>query len=803
MKLFLHLFSYLILSTQFAMAQSKTISGSIKNAHNQPIENASIYLVTDPSRGLIKSTLTDEKGNYKLTLSAKGTFRMEASAVGYDKGESPIFQVEDEDILIEDIILPVLTKELEAVTVQRELPQIQSSNGKLIMNVENSTIAAGNNALEVLKRAPGVNVDNSDNISLMGQQGVNVTIDGRSTYMSGEQLATLLKSMDASQVKSIEVSNTRSAKDDAEGAGGIINIVMRKNKLEGFNGTFVGSAAKASRFRANSSINLNYKKNNTTLFGSYAYTDDNRKNPLQINRTIASIYDVTTFDQRADMFSDDRTHSYKIGAEQKTSARNTLLIQFNASNNKEDERTPSNTYMGPSFGVVDSLLVTNTKIKTTFNRYSVNANNEFKLDSTGLKKIVADVDYSIFNTGAGTDYAFNTYFPNMEYIYPPEYEQSHTDVDIKILASKVDYTQPLGKGNFSTGAKYSRVNTNNAILFEDLVQDNWVENVGRSNTFDYTEDIIAGYVDYNAPWKKWDIKLGLRGEYTMSNGVSLTENKQVKRDYLNLFPSVALTHKFNDKHILNFTYAKKVSRPNYRDLNPFEIYIDKRTSQRGNPYLNPQFTNSFGVNYTLFGRFNVAVGHDITTDAMVESMGQDTISKSTWITRENLGKQNLTYVNLTLPFRITKYWTMFNNITGIYMHFDGPISGYQVSQGSAFIQGTSTNTFRLHKQLSAEVNAKYNSRFIYNVYEIQGRYNIDLGFNYALKDQRSSFKLAVTDIFHTAHNNVFTNFKEFNSKIYQYHDTQSVRLTFSYKFGNLKQSIKRTDDSSEEKNRAL
>lgn len=803
MKFFIQLFSYIILSTQIAFGQQATITGAIKNTRNEPIANASVYLVTDISRAIIKTTITDDNGEFKILDYPKGSFRIQATAVGFVKNESSVLQLQDSAITAEDIILNELTKELEAITVQRELPQLQNSNGKLIMNVENSSIAAGNNALEVLKRAPGVNVDQDDVISLMGQQGVNVTIDGRSTYMSADQLASMLKSMDASQIKSIELSNSRTAKDDAEGAGGIINIVLKKNRLEGFNGTFVASTAQASRFKANSSLNLNYRKNNTTLFGNYSYTDNKRKDPLRINRTIASALDVTTFDQVANMISDDRTHYYKFGVEQKTSASNTFMVQFNASNNNEDEHNPSKTWMGPLFGLVDSLMVTNTLQKSKFDRYSFNANNEYRLDSAGDKKIVADIDYSMFNTAVGTNYAFHTYYPNMEYIYAPEFQQSNSDVDIKIFATKVDFYQSIGKGKFSTGGKYSRVNTNNAIQFENLENESWILNTGRSNTFDYTEDILAGYVDYNTPWKKLDVKVGLRGEYTMSDGVSITEQKQVKRNYFNLFPSVSISHKVNDNHILSFNYSKKVSRPNYRNLNPFEIYIDKRTSQRGNPYLNPQFTNSFGLNYTLFGMYNIAIGHDITKDAMVESIGQDTINKSTWITRENLGKQSLSYLNLSMPFRITKYWSMYNNITGIYMHFEGPVSGYEVSQGRAFVQGNSTNTFKLNKQFTAEVNARYNSRFLYNVYEIQSRYSVDIGFNYALKDQRSSFKLAFTDIFHSDHNNVFTNFKEFNSKIYQYHDAQSVRLTFNYKFGNLKQALKRTDDSSEEKSRAL
>jgi hypothetical protein len=188
---------------------------------------------------------------------------------------------------------------------------------------------------------------------------------------------------------------------------------------------------------------------------------------------------------------------------------------------------------------------------------------------------------------------------------------------------------------------------------------------------------------------------------------------------------------------------------------------------------------------------------------MVESMGQDQELKTTWVTRENLGRQNTSYINLTIPARIGTFWTMYNNLTGIYMHFKGPIAGYEISQGSAFLQGNSTSTFKINKAVSAELAMRYNSPFLYNVYKIDGRFNTDIGLTYNLSDNRSSLKLAVTDVFHSNHNNLSTDFEEFNSKIYQYHDSQTVRLTFNYKFGNLKQTIRRRDNTSDEKERAL
>jgi hypothetical protein len=803
MKLLLQLLGSMILCMQLAVAQQKTITGYIKNADNAPIANASVYLVTEPNRGFIKSTVTNDKGQFKLSGFPVGTFRIEATAVGYAKGESSAFQTAENSVSIDDIILQVLTKELEAVTVQGQLPQIQHTNGKLVMNVENSSISAGNNALEVLKRAPGVDVDKDDNISLMGQQGVNVTIDGRQTYLTGEQLATLLKSTDGAQIKSIELSTTRSAKDDAEGSGGVINIVMKKNRLEGFNGSFIASGAVGEKLRGNSSFNVNYKKNNSTFFTNYSYTDNNYNENIRITRIIPNKLADTYFDQSSVFQNAEKTHNYKVGFEQKTSARNTFMIQFNGANNKEDQLTPGTTLMSRPNSSVDSIMVSDNNNDEKFNHYSVNINNEFVIDTTG-KKLTADVDYSTFKTNSILNYGYFSYFGDGETLmYAPEFERSTFGVDIKILAAKLDYTQKLGKGNIETGVKYSNVQSDNDVNFKNLVGSNWQNNTNRSNIFNYEEQILAGYFDYNTNIKKWGIKAGLRGEYTISDGHSITQNKQVKRDYFDLFPSASLSYNAHENHVFALSYSRKVSRPNYRNLNPFEYYVDKRTYNKGNPYLNPQYTDGFALNYTLYKRFNIALGHDITKGAMTESLGQDTVLKTTWITRENLGEQTTSYINLSIPYRIGKVWTMFNNITGIYMHFKGPISGYDVNLGSAFIQANMNNNFRFSKQLSGEMSLRYNSPFIYNMYKIQRRWGTDIGATYNLKDERTSLKLAVTDIFHTNHNNVFTEFKEFNSRIYQYRDSQTVRLTLTYKFGNLKQSIRRVNDSSEEKERAL
>lgn len=791
----------LFFNQALAKAQDADIKGKVVNQDNQPVAAASIYLMSSTANVLIKTAVTDADGNFIILKAPKGNYYIEVSSVGFANAKSANFDLGDEVYSVPVIQLTTASQAIEAVTVRGQAPMVQNKDGKLILNVENSTLAAGNNALEVVKRAPGVSVDKDDNLQLMGQQGVTVTIDGRQTYMTGEQLATFLKSTDAAQIKSVEVTTTRQAKDDAEGAVGTINIVLKKNNTEGFNGSFIASAGYGKHFRGNSSLNLNYKKNNTTLFGSYAYTDNKRETELNLERTIANNGKSTLFDQKAGLIEREKNHNYRFGVEQKTSAKNTMLVQFTGNNNEEGGDNLSASFIGPSANITDSIMRANSYSLAKFNRYSVNFNNEFKIDTTG-SKLTFDFDWSMFRTASDVDYFYRTETPSGALVRPEEQERSSMPVDIDIYVSKLDYVKPFKKGKLEAGLKYSNVKSDNDLGFERLVGGQWEDYEGRPNHFVYTEQVSAGYVDYSTEFGKWTTKLGVRAEYTISDGNSITKNSRVKRDYLDFFPSANLGYNISPNHILTLSYARKISRPNYRYLNPFRYYIDKLTFQEGNPYVNPQYTHGLSLNYTLMQMFNFTLGTDITNDAMVESMGQNKETNETWITRDNLAKSVTSYLNMNIPYRVGKFWTMNNNLTGIYMHFKGPIAGYYADLGSFFIQANSMHTFKLNNQFSAEANINGNTPFIYNVYKISGRVNLDLGLNYNFKDQKSSLKLAVTDVFRSNKNNVNTDFEEFNSKIRQYNDNQTVRLTYSYKFGNLKQQIRRRDSNNEEKERA-
>lgn len=793
---------FLLAVVRTAQAQQGEVNGHVFNDQQEPLGQVSIYIRTAKVGALMKTGVTDEQGRYVIAGMPDGVFVVEASSVGYEAFKSAPISVAGTSVTVDDITLNVQSQAIGEVTVEGQLPLVQQRDGKLVLNVENSTLAAGNNALDVVQRAPGVSIDKDENLQLMGQQGVNVTVDGRQTYMTGEQLTAFLKSLDGDQIKHIEVGTTRSAKEDAEGSVGTINIVLKKNKLEGFNGSFLASAAQGKYARGNTSLNLHYKKNNTTVFGSYGFTDSKRQHDLAIERTIPGEGTDKVFDQDADFIETNKTHSYRAGIEQKTSERNTMTLQFSGANDDETSTNTGLTNIGPHLGVIDSVLGASSIAVKPYNRYTVNFNNELLLDTSG-SKLTLDLDWSAFRDNSTIDYDYRTTDTEGNLLYDPEQERSRMPVDIDIYVAKMDFEKALKQGaKLEAGLKYSNVRSDNDLQFEHLAEGHWLDYEGRSNHFVYTEQIASAYVDYSRVFGPWSVKAGVRTEYTVSDGNSITLEKRVKRDYLDWFPSANVSYTLNENNMLSLGYARKIARPNYRYLNPFEEYVDKFTSTRGNPYVNPEYTNGITLNYTLYRMFNFTLGTDITNDAMVESLGQDSESGKAWITRENLAKTVTSYLNINAPARIGGFWTMNNNLTGIYMHFKGPIAGEYANLGSAFFQGRSTNNFRLNKAFSAELSVNYTSSFLYNVYKIHGRWGTDIGVNYNFKDERSSLKLAGTDIFRTQNNNVSTDFGQFNSMIRQYNDSQAIRLTYTYKFGNLKQQFKKQDTESEEASRA-
>src|SRR5690554_418799 len=445
-------------NTLSAQEPEGKIIGKVVNEAGKAIDYATVSLKAADS-STVKILFSDEQGNYAFDQIKNGNYFVQAELLGFSKSESESFQLKESNqaIKLNDITLSVNNKELKTIVITARKPLIERKADMLVVIVENSTLAAGNNALEILERSPGITVDKDDNISLNGKQGIMVMIDGKETHLSSTQLANLLRSTDGNTLQSVEIINNPSAKYDAAGGSGIINIKLKKNKVAGTNGTFNLGGGHGNGFKGNTSLNINHKKDNVSLFGTYSYQTNDRTDLMDINRIVGQDANFTSFDQNNSMNNQYGSHSLRTGVDLQTSDKNTISLQLSGLLNNSDAHNISNVQIGSYQSSLDSTLTANSIFSGEFKNYSVNLNNTYNIDTLG-SKISADVDISAFFDDNSADYGNFFYNRDGSVMRDPLLLQSDMPSTIHIQSFKSDYTRPLGENSgFDVGLKYANV----------------------------------------------------------------------------------------------------------------------------------------------------------------------------------------------------------------------------------------------------------------------------------------------------------------------------------------------------------
>ncbi|MDP9080158.1 MAG: TonB-dependent receptor family protein [Bacteroidota bacterium] len=780
-----------IIGITFAFAKPPVkVSGLLIDDKGKPMDYATVSLLNVKDSTVIKGTLSNDNGAYVFDHITPGTYIVKATNVGYEKTLSKPFTVSDasSDITLPAIKMLQASHTLGTVTVTASKPLVEHKIDRTVMNVENSVLAAGNTALEILERAPGVSIDKDDNISLKGKQGVTVMINDKLTYLTSTQLATLLRSTDGTTIQSIEIISNPSAKYDASGNSGIINIKLKKNKQTGTNGSVTLGAGYGNTFKNNESISLNHKEGNLNVFGSFSHDDRKREHTLDIKRIVTdSTGGKTYFNQFSSIPNDNHNNSYRLGADYDISSKNTIGFLVNGYFNTETDDNANKTFIGTQPSVTDSYQTTLSHINQSYKNFALNLNDRYKIDTAG-QEIAVDLDYSKFKNNSNSQY--NTYFyqPDGSEMASPLFLRNQTPSNITIRTAKVDYTYPINKIlKLETGFKLSDVKTDNDLRAQKQVNGNYINDTTLTNRFVYTEKVDAIYANLSQNYKNFSIQTGLRAEYTSSTGDLITNNNVVKRHYLDFFPSVFINRTLNDKNEIGLSYSRRIDRPGYDALNPFVYYLDQYTYEKGNPFLNPQYTNNFEFNYTYNKSITLTLGYSHTSDAITQILLTDPISKATYQTNLNLQSQNNYNVNLYAPYTIAKWWEGNVNVTGFYMKFKtDTLLGGKLDNGKAAYQIKTTQTFMIAKGWKAELSNYYNSAMTYGIFNIKPQYATDAGISHSFLEKKANIKLSMSDIFNTRRNDVTSYYQSNNLDIRQKNESRITRLTFTYNFGNNK-----------------
>jgi len=782
----------MVCGASFAQKTAK-LSGKVVDEKGQALPFAVVRVLNSPDTTVVKSGSTNVDGEFIFDQLKVGNYQLLISMMGYKERKTAAFELSD-DLKMANIMIENDAKQLKEVSVQGRKPYIEHQMDKTVLNVENSIVASGSTALEVLEKAPGVQVDRqSEQIKLNNKSGVTIMIDGKTNFLSGADVTTLLSNMGSEQISTIELITNPSSKYDASGNAGIINIKLKRNKAFGTNGTvslnggqgFMPDSPK-DLARAGVNINLNHREGKWNVFGNGTAARKANFNNTYLTRTTFANGLSSAFTQDFDRKNKGVGFQGKLGADYYASEKTVfgVMVDANTVNTKLDNISSTCIREVQSNVVSNNSVLQNAYSKSPANNLTANFNVKHDFDKTG-KNITFDVDYSNFNNKK--DEQFDARYVNQSGQQTNNtLLRNNTDANIDIVAAKTDFTLPINKTmKFETGLKSSYVVTHNNFLSEQFLSGVWQNDLGKSNDFIYKENINAAYVNFGKEWKVWQIQLGLRAEHTHSNGNSVTSNKEVDRNYLSLFPTAFVNQKLNENNNIRYSYSRRVDRPNYQQLNPFAFYMDPYAVDQGNPYLKPQFTDNFEIGYS-YKEFSFSVNYSNTKDLITQISQQDEVTRIVSVIRQNLGRAQNYSANLSFPIKVAKWWNMQNNASLYYNKFsDGNLEGAAYSAGKLAYNFYTSQSFILPNNFNVEVSFWYNSPKVYGVEQTTiPQYALNAGIQKSMMNKKLKLKLNMDDILLTNYWKGALDYQNVNLRVTNHYTSRRANFSISYSFGN-------------------
>lgn len=778
------------------------ISGKLIDGKDQPVSFANVALLSIQDSSLLTGSVSDVDG--KFVISAKpGKYFLRVTAVGYETQTKGPFQIiAGGETAIPGILVKEDVKMLGDVQVTAIRPAVRLEADKLVVDIENSASAKGSTALEALEKSPGVYVDQDGNINLNGQQGVRVMIDGKPSFLAPKELASLLNSMPAENIKDIEIISNASSKYDAEGTSGIININLKKNTIKGTNGS-INAGTEYNRYMGYfGGVTLNHKSGKWNVYSNLDIAQRQRYGEIDVVRNFN--FDNTNTELTNDFYMHRTIDAFngRVAVDYQLNDKNSLGISTSMVQNTEDGFLNSNLMMNFNNQMPNQFIQSRNGMYNGFNQKSLNLNYTGKLDSLGTL-LTADID--VFDMRGKMNSSFeNDYFSEGS-LFADELIESRNPNQYLIVSGKLDYVKPMAnKRKLELGMKSSYVKMDNDMSFTIWENESWQLDPSRSNHFIYTENIIAGYSNFSTPiTPKISLMAGLRAEQTFSEGYSVSLDQKTPRNYFNLFPSVFVQQRINDGYSINYSVSRRINRPNYRALNPLMFYLDPYTIEQGNPFITPAYSNSYEINQIFKGKYQIAVNHVSSENSITSLPLNDAETRVTTLFTTNFDKAYFTNVRFIVPLAPFKWWNMNNTIMASRQQFVGNFDGdiTDISRFGGSFQ--SFHTFILPQKTRFEVNGFFQMPGVYGVMQIQPFYWIDMAVKKSVMKDKLELSINASDVFRTRLMRVKSDFQDTQINISQYNGFQAIRFTARYKFsrGEKVNGVRNRGGIAEEQNR--
>ncbi|MGL4956134.1 MAG: TonB-dependent receptor domain-containing protein [Bacteroidales bacterium] len=769
----------LIVIPILAQNPSQSIKAIVIDEHNKPLEFATVLLRDTTGSKLIQGSNTDEQGQF--TISAKrGLYLIEVGFVGYNTAKHRVRVAANAVQGLPDTIkLTSQDNQLDAVTVVGKKQIIERKIDMLVMNIESMAAAETYTGVELLRRAPGVAIDDEGNITLNGN-AVQVWIDGRPSNLSGQELVALLEGTEGSTIDKIEIIANPSSRYDAAGSGGIINIKTKRHFAMGLN----GNARLGYRqflyndflYGINGSLALNYRAEKLSVVTNYSV-----RNRLGRGENTERLYTADTLRRTVDSEHDAHSinHSAKLGIEYFADKKNTFGIvgNINARQMRDKSTTQAMIYNAPLVDDESSSVGTSNR-NNMYGSLNLNYTHVFDDEQQDLN---LNLDYmrnrSASNQSQSTEYLINV-LQNQDLL-------NTIDQNVNVYGFRADYAQPINdKMKFEAGGKTSLSGTDNHNFEGYIYPDSSQE---RNNSFSFYEYITALYLNYSwAIDTVWSVKAGVRYENTHTKGDWKTANATTTRNYNDLFPSLYLSFNPLKNHNFGLSYNRRINRPSYWHLNPYRNVANPYLYTEGNPNLTPAYSNIVKFEYSLFRFINLALSYSNTKDMMVQ-VAKTLPNNITLFTQENFGtSQHISFNTYFSQVPIAKWWTVNINLWAAYIANDN----YTYTNSTYTANAWMSNNFKLTNSLKLDIDAWINSPSVWGYFETKTRGAVDISLKKSFWDNNASLSFYIRDLFNT--NYFGSDMREGDTKreVRRTWESRQLGFSFSYKFGKASQTLR-------------
>ncbi len=765
-----------------------TFSGIIlDNDTKLPVEFATISIHAKKDSSVTTGGVSNEKGVFSIKEIPAGRYFIKIGFMGYENyfRDSVNFTPQNPEMNLGKIFLRTSSKMLKDVVVVAEKELMQNSIDKKVFNVEKSGVTEGGTAADVLQNIPSVNVDADGNVALRGSGNVNILIDGKPSTLTGTSRAAILEQLPAGSIESIEVITNPSAKYDPEGMAGIINIVLKKNRAAGYNGSVLLSAGTRNKYTGN--LTLNYRNKKWNLSTNYNYRYNEMFNVGTTNRTnfLGDSLSFLESHLRGDNISP--SHFGKINADYNINEKNTVSLGIGY-NTRTRSRTQNAFYYN---------LDKNHLLDTRNERTNLETEKSNTIDvNFGYRKTFVKPQQDLYFSAL---YSLNTENTNLAFL------QKDFDKNDKLIAVQpldqqnlrngnqqnsvfqLDYVHPIKNGKLEMGAKTVLRKMDDDFFATSLNRDSnqWEENKILTNRFLYTDQVLSAYFIFAKNLNNWSLQAGLRGEQTYFQTSQFATQQNTNRDYFSLFPSVHLSNKISKNAEIQASYSRRINRPNSGALNPFTDFSDPFNLRSGNPLLNPEFINAYEISY-LQNAENITFSAALFFRETTNLITRVTTSETATVLRtsfQNMNKAQSIGMDGSMQIDATKWWNLNINGSVFRTEIQGTNGDAQLNSANFSWTAKAISTMKLPWKMDFQIAYNYNGKNVTPQGYMIPMQNLDLSLKKDVLKGKGSLNLRVTDIFNTRQFGAFTSSTTFEQNFIRKRESRIATINFTYRFG--------------------